>query len=102
MSGNENENTQAAYLGVSEPTIRSKPIMTDRLTRHNGIPEHHRFCDCLDCRAAWEEWHEAKYRQRQLDRDALADIELRQAKPATDAEWAAFMDAEYPRVGATS
>lgn len=58
--------------------------MPDRMTRHNGIPEHAKWCDCLDCRTAW--------------RLAEQDAELRQAKPATDAEWAAFFDVEYPRV----
>jgi hypothetical protein len=67
--------------------------MPDRLTQDNSIPEHSRWCDCLDCRTAWEEWHEAKYR----DRLALQDIELRQTRPATDAEWAEFMAAEFPR-----
>jgi hypothetical protein len=66
--------------------------MPNHIVRRNGVPEHDVFCDCLDCRVAWEEWHEAKYRWR------LAQaVELRHAKPATDEEWAAFMDAEYPQ-----
>lgn len=69
-------------------------MMTNRIVQHNGIPEHDQTCNCLDCRTAWEDWHEAKY----LDRLALQDIELRQAKPATDEEWAAFFDAEFPQV----
>jgi hypothetical protein len=56
--------------------------MPDRTVRHNGIPEHSPLCDCLDCRTASE------------------DDEIRQAKPATDEERAAFMGAEFPRVGA--
>lgn len=71
--------------------------MPDRIVRHNGIPEHSRWCNCNDCRAAWEDWHEAKY----LDRLALRHIELRQAKPATEQEWAEFFDAELPRLEAS-
>jgi hypothetical protein len=36
-------------------------------------------------------------RQRALDRLALADAELRQAKPATQAEWDQFFNREFPR-----
>ena len=74
-----------------------QPIMSNRIVRHNGIPEHPRFCECLDCRAAWEDWHEAKYAQRLLD---ALDTELRHAKPATDEQWEAFKNAEWPRVTA--
>jgi hypothetical protein len=56
-------------------------------------------CDCLDCRVAWEDSQEAEYALRLL---AAQDEQIRQAKPATDAEWAAFMDAEFPRVEARS
>lgn len=77
--------------------------MPDHMVQHNGIPDHSHWCDCLDCRdyrEAWEDWHEAKY----LWRLAEQDEQVRQAKPATDAEWAAFFDAEFPRVkeGVTS
>jgi hypothetical protein len=68
--------------------------MPDHVTRHNRPPGHARFCECPDCRTAWEEWHEAKYHERV----ALRDIELRHARPATDQEWAEFLDAEFPRV----
>jgi hypothetical protein len=67
--------------------------MPHRLTLHNGIPEHSRWCDCLDCRVAWEEYQEAEYALRLL---AAQDEQIRQAKPATDQEWAEF-DAEFPR-----
>jgi hypothetical protein len=76
-------------------TTKRELIMTDRLVRHNGILEHKRWCTCLDCRTAWEDWHEAKYALRLLD---AQDGEVRQATPATDAEWAAFMAGEFPRV----
>jgi hypothetical protein len=74
--------------------------MPHRLTLHNGIPEHSRWCDCLDCRVAWEDSQEAEYALRLL---AAQDEEIRQAKLATDQEWAEFFDAEFPRVqtGAT-
>ena len=48
---------------------------------------------------AWCDWME---RIRALDRLVLADVELRQARPATDAEWAAFLEREFPRVGGGS
>lgn len=74
--------------------------MPHRIVRHNGIPEHDQFCTCIDCRTAWEDWHEAKYALRLL---AAQDEQVRQAKPATDREWAEFFDAEFPRMqtGAT-
>jgi hypothetical protein len=65
--------------------------MPDHIVRRNSIPEH---CDCLNCRTAWEDEQEALYALRLL---AAQDVELRQAKPATDAEWRAFMDGEFPR-----
>jgi hypothetical protein len=72
-----------------------EPIMTDRLVRHNGIPEHKRWCTCLDCRTAREDDQEAEYALRLLD---AQDTAVRRAKPATDAEWAAFMNLKFPRV----
>ena len=67
--------------------------MPNHMTLHNGIIEHDRWCDCLDCRTAWEEWQEAEYALRLL---AAQDAEIRQARPVTEQEWAEFMDAEFP------
>jgi hypothetical protein len=61
----------------------------------NGFREHSRWCTCLNCLTAWEDDQEAKYAIRLL---AAQDEEVRHAKPATDAEWASFMDAEFPKV----
>jgi hypothetical protein len=68
--------------------------MPDRIVRYNGIPEHTEYCDCLHCRLEWEADQEEQYAVRLL---AAQDEQVRQAKPATDAEWAEFMDAEWPR-----
>jgi hypothetical protein len=67
--------------------------MPDRPRRHNSTSEHDPACNCLACRIAWEEWHEAKYRWRL----AVQETTLRHAKPATDEEWQAFLDSEYPQ-----
>jgi hypothetical protein len=34
-----------------------------------------------------------------MDALAAADAEVRQAKPATAAEWSDYLDAEFPRAG---
>jgi hypothetical protein len=71
--------------------------MSHRIEYRNGcLVEHPRACDCTVCLDAWVAWME---RQRALDRLALADIELRQAKPATAREWNEFFNREFPRVG---
>ena len=70
--------------------------MSNRLTFRNGcLVEHPPQCDCVSCLDLWAAWME---RVRALDRLVLADVELRQARPATDAEWAAFLEREFPRV----
>jgi hypothetical protein len=70
-------------------------IMSNRIEYRNGcLIEHPQACDCTVCLDAWVAWME---RQRALDRLALADIELRQAKPATAREWSEFFDREFPR-----
>lgn len=65
--------------------------MPDRLTQDRST--HRDYCMCSACR----EWAEHMEARHALDRLALADIELRQAKPATAREWAAYFDAEFPR-----
>ena len=70
--------------------------MPDRLTHDRDC--HRDYCGCPKCRE-WEEWHEARHA---LDLLAAADAEVRQAKPATPSEWAAFFDAEFPRAGGVS
>jgi hypothetical protein len=74
--------------------------MSHRIEFRNGhLIEHPRACDCTVCLDAWVAWME---RQRALDRLALADAELRQAKPATQAEWDQFFNREFPRAGGAS
>lgn len=70
-------------------------ILTRTSNGRNLISIHPRQCDCQVCLAEWGEWMEQK---REIDNLALAEIELRQAKPATDAEWQSFLDGEWPRV----
>jgi hypothetical protein len=55
---------------------------------------HPSYCHCPACRE-WEDYWEAWHAIQVL---AAQDIELRHARPATDREWAEFMDAEWPRV----
>lgn len=58
--------------------------------------KHPKDCDCEDCLDAWAEWMEPYV---EADRLAARDPERAgEAVPATDAEWAAFVNAKFPRV----
>jgi hypothetical protein len=74
--------------------------MSHRIEFRNGhLIEHVAQCDCTVCLDAWVAWME---RQRALDRLALADAELRHAKPASDREWSEFFSREFPLAGGAS
>jgi hypothetical protein len=65
--------------------------MPDRLTQDRST--HPDFCGCPSC-TAWADYHEARHA---LDLLSARDAELRHAKPATQAEWDRFFNAEFPR-----
>jgi glycine/D-amino acid oxidase-like deaminating enzyme len=74
--------------------------MSNRIEYRNGcLVEHPQACDCISCLDEWARWME---HQRSLDRLRELEVELRRAVPASDREWAAFLDAEFPRAGGAS
>lgn len=67
--------------------------MPNHLTRHKGA--HAPDCDCEACLMAYGDHFEAVLL---LDRLSARDPERQGAKPATDEEWAEYLDAEFPVV----
>lgn len=65
------------------------------MTNQSKQSKHSQDCDCQACEAEWAEWVEAWIEAERL---AVRDPErVGHAKPATDAEWNRYWDAEFPR-----
>jgi hypothetical protein len=73
-------------------------IMPDNFATSQAQHVCRDYCQCPAC-TAWADYHEARHA---LDLLAARDAEVRQAKPATPAEWCDFLDAEFPRAGGAS
>lgn len=66
------------------------------MPRESSLSQHEYhadYCMCPACR----EWAEHMEARHALDLLAARDSEVRQAKPATDAEWSEFFNREFPR-----